>query len=152
MTQCNQYAKRLDTAFKTPARNTWRHGTSSRAAQKANYRRPGVESGNLPGRERPKTAAGKGGSCWRPNTPSRQQRAACGRSLTGRKRAIRRDLESEVRASSTVDPDAIDANALELLKSGILTADDVFSLVSKYDEQPYHVAAYQQDRKGACRR
>ena len=49
------------------------------------------------------------------------------------KDAIRRDLESKVRASSTVDPDAIDANALELLKSGILTADDVFSLVDKYD-------------------
>ena len=49
------------------------------------------------------------------------------------KEAIRRDLESKVRASSTVDPDAIDANALELLKSGILTADDVFSLVDKYD-------------------
>lgn len=49
------------------------------------------------------------------------------------KEAIRRELESDVRASSTVDPDAIDANALELLKSGILTADDVFSLVNKYD-------------------
>ena len=49
------------------------------------------------------------------------------------KEAIRRDLESDVRASSTVDPDAIDANALELLKSGILTADDIFSMVNKYD-------------------
>lgn len=38
-----------------------------------------------------------------------------------------------MRASSTVDPDAIDANALELLKSGILTADDIFSMVNKYD-------------------
>ena len=49
------------------------------------------------------------------------------------KEAIRRDLESEVRATSTVDPDAIDTNALELLKSGILTADDIFSMVDKYD-------------------
>ena len=38
-----------------------------------------------------------------------------------------------MRATSTVDPDAIDTNALELLKSGILTADDIFSMVNKYD-------------------
>ena len=83
MSQYNKYAQRLDTAFKTAREEYMEAWNQLQAAQKANtdaqawraetyrgendpgraesqHRRPGVESGNLPGRERPKTAAGKG--------------------------------------------------------------------------------------------
>lgn len=52
------------------------------------------------------------------------------------KATIRVDLEKAVRANSAANPDAVDANALELMKSGILTDDDYFSLAEKYDSNP----------------
>lgn len=57
--------------------------------------------------------------------------AAVERILTefGEKRkALRRALEADVRAN----PDAIDDNALELLKSGAMTVDDYFSFAERY--------------------
>ena len=115
MSQYNKYAQRLDTAFKTAREEYMEAWNQLQAAQKAN------------------TDA----QAWRAETyRGENDRAAESRvwaEFDRQKDAIRRDLESKVRASSTVDPDAIDANALELLKSGILTADDVFSLVDKYD-------------------
>ena len=122
MSQYNKYAQRLDTAFKTAREEYMEAWNQLQAAQKAN------------------TDA----QAWRAETYRGENdleaehtfRAAESRvwaEFDRQKDAIRRDLESKVRASSTVDPDAIDANALELLKSGILTADDVFSLVDKYD-------------------
>lgn len=47
--------------------------------------------------------------------------------------ASRSLLEQDVRISSTVDPDDVDANTLELLKSGVLGADDYYTLVGKFD-------------------
>lgn len=46
---------------------------------------------------------------------------------------LRRGLESEVRASNIADPDKIDSTALELLKSGIMTAEDYKQMAAKYD-------------------
>lgn len=46
---------------------------------------------------------------------------------------LRRALEKEVQASKCVDPTAVDAAGVELMKSGILTADDYYSLAEKYD-------------------
>lgn len=47
--------------------------------------------------------------------------------------AIRRDLEQDVRTSYAASPDAIDTNTIELLKSGVMGADDYYSLVDKFD-------------------
>lgn len=46
---------------------------------------------------------------------------------------LRRGLEKEVRAASLVDPDAIDNGALELLKSGIMTASDFSGMVERFN-------------------
>lgn len=46
---------------------------------------------------------------------------------------LRRALEKEVQTSKCVDPTAVDAAGVELMKSGILTADDYYSLAEKYD-------------------
>ena len=109
MSQYNKYAQRLDTAFKTAREEYMEAWNQLQAAQKAN------------------TDA----QAWRAETYRGENDVWA--EFDRQKEAIRRDLESDVRASSTVDPDAIDANALELLKSGILTADDIFSMVNKYD-------------------
>ena len=46
---------------------------------------------------------------------------------------LRSALEKEVQASKCVDPTAVDAAGVELMKSGILTPDDYYSLAEKYD-------------------
>ena len=132
MSKYNQYAKRLDTAFKT-AREEYKEAWNKlQAAQKANtdaqaWRAETYRGENDLRRQRARAQLLEAEHTFRA-TESRVWAE-----FDRQKEAIRRELESDVRASSTVDPDAIDANALELLKSGILTADDVFSLVNKYD-------------------
>ena len=46
---------------------------------------------------------------------------------------LRRELEKDVQKSSLATPDAIDANALELLKSGALTVEDYYSFAERYE-------------------
>lgn len=132
MSQYNKYAQRLDTAFKTAREEYMEAWNQLQAAQKANtdaqaWRAETYRGENDLRRQRAKAELLEAEHTFKA-TESRVWAE-----FDRQKEAIRRDLESDVRASSTVDPDAIDANALELLKSGILTADDVFSLVDKYD-------------------
>lgn len=49
---------------------------------------------------------------------------------------LRRALEKEVQTSNLADPSAIDSNAVELLKTGVLTVDDYFSFADRYSENP----------------
>ena len=132
MSQYNKYAQRLDTAFKTAREEYMEAWNQLQAAQKAErdaqaWRAETYRGENDLRRQRAKAELLEAEHTFKA-TESRVWAE-----FDRQKEAIRRDLESDVRASSTVDPDAIDANALELLKSGILTADDVFSLVNKYD-------------------
>ena len=132
MSKYNQYAQHLDTAFKMAREEYMEAWNQLQAAQKAErdaqaWRAETFRGENGLRRQRAKAELLEAEHTFKA-TESRVWAE-----FDRQKEAIRRDLESDVRASSTVDPDAIDANALELLKSGILTADDVFSLVDKYD-------------------
>lgn len=132
MSQYNKYAQRLDTAFKTAREEYMEAWNQLQAAQKANtdaqaWRAETYRGENDLRRQRAKAELLEAEHTFKA-TESRVWAE-----FDRQKEAIRRDLESEVRATSTVDPDAIDTNALELLKSGILTADDIFSMVNKYD-------------------
>lgn len=132
MSQYNKYAQRLDTAFKTAREEYMEAWNQLQAAQKANTDAQAWRAETYRGENDLRRQQARAQLLEAEHT----FRAAVSRvwaEFDRQKDAIRRDLESKVRASSTVDPDAIDANALELLKSGILTADDVFSLVDKYD-------------------
>lgn len=46
---------------------------------------------------------------------------------------LRSALEKEVQTSNLADPSAIDSNAVELMKTGILTTDDYFNFADKYE-------------------
>ena len=132
MRQYNKYAQRLDTAFKTAREEYMEAWNQLQAAQKAErdaqaWRAETYRGENDLRRQRAKAELLEAEHTFKA-TESRVWAE-----FDRQKEAIRRDLESDVRSSSTVDPDAIDANALELLKSGILTADDIFSMVNKYD-------------------
>lgn len=47
---------------------------------------------------------------------------------------LRRALEKEVQTSNLADPSAVDGNAVELMKTGVLTVDDYFSFADRYSE------------------
>ena len=49
---------------------------------------------------------------------------------------LRRALEKEVQSSNLADPSAIDSNAVELMKTGVLTVDDYFAFADRYDGNP----------------
>ena len=49
------------------------------------------------------------------------------------RRTIRAELEQEVRAANLANPDAIDNNALELLKTGILSPADYSAFMERFD-------------------
>lgn len=46
---------------------------------------------------------------------------------------LRSALEKEVQTSNLADPSAIDSNAVELMKTGVLTVDDYFGFADRYD-------------------
>lgn len=46
---------------------------------------------------------------------------------------IKKELEESLRADGTANPDAVDNNALELMKSGIMTASDYSSMVERFN-------------------
>ena len=49
-----------------------------------------------------------------------------------KRKELRKELEKDVQKNSLANPDAIDANALELLKSGALTVEDYSAFSEKY--------------------
>lgn len=53
-----------------------------------------------------------------------------------RRAELRASLEHDVRSGNLASPDAVDHSGLELMKSGILSADDFYSLAEKYDDNP----------------
>ena len=56
--------------------------------------------------------------------------------LNNKRAELRAALEKEVRDKNLASPDAVDNSGLELLKSGILSVDDFYSLAEKYDDNP----------------
>ena len=47
---------------------------------------------------------------------------------------LRCALEKEVQTSNLADPSAIDSNAVELMKTGVLTVDDYFGFADRFSE------------------
>lgn len=132
MSKYNTYARQLDTAFRT-----------ARDEYAAAY-------DNLVQARRADTDA----KAWRPNdtaedkqlrtstTALRLSEADAEFKIADRRiwpefdakcKELRRELEKDVQKSSLANPDAIDANALELLKSGALTVEDYYSFAERYE-------------------
>lgn len=49
------------------------------------------------------------------------------------RRTLREELKKEASAAGVANPDAIDSNALELMKTGVLTSADYSAFLEKYD-------------------
>lgn len=132
MSKYNTYAQQLDAAFKT-ARDEYAEAYSS------------LEQARQ---------ADTDAKAWKPNDNEEDKRlriataelelnkadaafkiaeARIWPSFDAKCKELRRELEKDVQKNSLANPDAIDANALELLKSGALTVEDFYSLSERYE-------------------
>lgn len=122
-TKYNHFAKELDAAFRT-ARSEYAAVYDELAKAKENASAAGLDAvkkqiATLQLQEAEKKMRQETGRIW---------------SVFDAKAAeLRSALEKEVQTSNLADPSAIDSNAVELMKSGIMTADDYFTLAAKYD-------------------
>lgn len=132
MSKFNIYARRLDEAFKE-ARSEY--NTAFRALQEAQQ-------------------VNRDANAWRPGDSAEEKQVRTARAalklhdaeaafneVSARvwdnfkttRRTIRAELEQEVRAANLANPDAIDGNALELLKTGVLSPADYSAFMERFD-------------------
>lgn len=132
MTKYNVYAKQLDAAFRTARDEYAKSYAELQAAQQAN----------------------EDAGAWRPDddaankqlrvatTALELNKAEAAFKITETKvwpefdakcKELRKELEKDVQKDGLANPDAIDANALELLKSGALTVEDYYSFAERYE-------------------
>ena len=121
MSKFNTYAQQLDAAFKTARGEYVETYQRFQQAQRANCR----------------------ANAWTPNESAAEKQVKTAEAsarvwgdFKTTRRMLRAELEQEVRAANLANPDAIDSNALELLKSGVLTSDDYAAFMEKYDSNP----------------
>ena len=132
MSKYNTYARQLDTAFRSARDEYAKSYAELQAAQQAN----------------------EDAGAWRPDddaankqlrvatTALELNKAEAAFKITETKvwpefdarcKELRKELEKDVQKDGLANPDAIDANALELLKSGALTVEDYYSFAERYE-------------------
>lgn len=131
MSKYNTYAQQLDAAFKT-ARDEYAaaYGKLERARQADTDAKAWKPNDNEEDKWlRIATAA------LNLNKADAEFKIAEGRiwpTFDEKCKALRKELEKDVQKNSLANPDAIDANALELLKSGALSVEDFSAFSEKY--------------------
>ena len=132
MSKFNIYARKLDTAFKE-ARSEY--NTAFHALQEAQQ-------------------ASRDANAWKPGDSAEEKQVRTARAalrlhdaeatfneVSARvwdnfkttRRTIRAELEQAVRAANIANPDAIDNNALELMKTGVLSPADYSAFMERFD-------------------
>ena len=135
MSQFNQYAQRLDAAFKTAREEYLTAWKNLQDAQKADREAQAWRAETYRGENDLRRSRAKA-KLLEAEHEFRATERRVWDEFDRQKAAIRTDLEMEVRATTAANPDAVDSNAMELLKSGILGVDDYYTLVGKYDANP----------------
>ena len=124
MSKYNYFAKDLDAAFKVARQEYAEAWDKFQAAQNARGQ------GDAMQRQRAEL------KCQQAELDFKEAEDRIWTDFNHRRAELRRNLERELRGDNAANPDAIDPNGMELLKSGILSADDFYSLVEKYDDNP----------------
>ena len=135
MSKFNTYAQQLDAAFKTARGEYVEAYQRFQQAQQANAEPMYGRQTRAPQKKQVKTARAAL-ALHDAEAALPRQAPAFGGDFKTTRRMLRAELEQEVRAADLVNPDAIDSNALELLKSGVLTSDDYAAFMEKYDSNP----------------
>lgn len=135
MSKFNTYARQLDAAFKT-ARDKYAEAYSSLVqARQADTDAKAWRPNDTAEDKQLRTAE----AALNLNKADAEFKIADGRiwsEFDSKRKELRKELEKDVQKNSLANPDAIDSNALELLKSGVLTSDDYAAFMEKYDSNP----------------
>lgn len=135
MSKFNTYAQQLDAAFKTARSEYVETYQRFQQAQRANCRANAWTPNESAAEKQVKTARAAL-ALHDAETAFTEASARVWGDFKTTRRMLRAELEQEVRAANLANPDAIDSNALELLKSGVLTSDDYAAFMEKYDSNP----------------
>ena len=130
MSQYNNYAKSLDSAFKE-ARDE-----HTRLISELNKVKAELESTKAwkPGEDKQEkeTAIMRATVAYK-DAENALRNSTAWESFNSKRSELRAALVAELQANSIVDPDAIDTAALKLLESGVMTAADYSAFVTKFD-------------------
>lgn len=124
MSEFNHFAKDLDTAFRA-ARGEYTAVYNELTKAKENASAAGLDAVKKQIATFQLQEAEK---------KMRQEAARIWAEFDAKAAELRRALEKEVQTSNLADPSAIDSNAVELMKTGVLTVDDYFNFADKYSE------------------
>ena len=132
MSKFNTYARRLDEAFKE-ARSEYNAAfcalqEAQQVSRDANAWRPGDSA-----EEKQVRTARAALKLHDAEAAFNEVSARVWDNFKTTRRTIRAELEQEVRAANLANPDAIDNNALELLKTGILSPSDYSAFMERFD-------------------
>ena len=126
MSKYNSYARNLDAAFRA-ARDEYTAVYNELTKAKENASAAGLDAV----KQQIATL-----QLQEAETKMRQEAARIWTEFDAKAADLRRALEKEVQTSNLADPSAIDSNAVELMKTGVLTVDDYFGLADRYGENP----------------
>ena len=132
MSKFNIYARRLDEAFKE-ARSEYNTAfcalqEAQQGSRDANAWRPGDSA-----EEKQVRTARAALKLHDAEAAFNEVSARVWDNFKTTRRTIRAELDQEVRAANIANPDAIDNNALELLKTGVLSPDDYAAFMERFD-------------------
>ena len=126
MSQYNHFAKDLDTAFKearekyTAAHNAVEQARKAMQNAGTDAMKKQIATLQLQDAE----------------TNLRKEAVRIWAEFDAKAAALRRALEKEVQTSNLADPSAIDNNALELMKTGVLSPADYAAFMERFDSNP----------------
>lgn len=125
-TKYNHFAKDLDSAFKT-ARDEY--AAAYNAVEQA---RKAMQDAGQDALKRQIATL----QLQEAETKMRQEAARIWTEFDTKAAELRSALEKEVQTSNLADPSAVDGNAVELMKTGVLTVDDYFGFADRFSESP----------------
>ncbi len=135
MKQYKEYAQQLDAAFKEAREEFLNAWDTFQAAKKANEDAKGRMVESYRGEAELKRATARE-KLKKAEHDLKSTESRVWAEFDRKKEALRASLEKEVRDNYTANPDAIDPNAVELLKTGVLGAYDFCSLADKHADNP----------------
>lgn len=136
MSKFNTYAQQLDAAFKTARGEYVEAYQRFQQAQQANCRANVWTPNESAAEKQVKTARAAACHCTMQRLLLPRQAPAFGVTSRPRAACFAQSWNRKYAPPNLVNPDAIDSNALELLKSGVLTSDDYAAFMEKYDSNP----------------
>jgi len=135
MGKYHSYAQRLDEAFKT-AREEYAAAYEKLAQAEAERKAAGEYFTERYIGERVERKARAEADYIRTQAEFKAAESRIWLAFNETRRTIRAELERDARENSLMSPAAVDANALELLKSGVMVPEDYYKFADDFDSNP----------------